>query len=81
MKVDTKKGLMPVILSENMESLLSKIPIKMPISSLLDTDNSSGGSIYISLNAGFTNTLNKCVNFPSEKYVFVSSKSEFYKIN
>lgn len=75
-----QRGWIPVVVPAKVEKIIAKMPIGNPISYLIDVYNSSENSVILSVNSSLTEWLNGNTDFIPTKFIFVSSKSEFYRI-
>ncbi|MBR4026009.1 MAG: hypothetical protein IKJ01_00440 [Lachnospiraceae bacterium] len=72
-------GWIPVVLNIEYENLLSNIPVKEAVSSLIDLYNSDNDMLMFSMNAEITQTLSKLTNFETI-YCVQFGKSQIYRI-
>lgn len=73
------RGWIPMILPAKMADVAKKMPIRNPISSIVDSYKSSNGTIMFTINGEMTDFFNSIGSFKT-KYAFFISKSEFHKI-
>lgn len=74
------RGWMPVLLTPEMEQIMSCIPLRQSVSSLTETYTSYEKSVQFSLGAEFDEILNKITDgFPTQ-FAFSTSRSEIYRI-
>ena len=72
-------GWIPVVLNIEYENLLSNIPVKEAVSSLIDLYNSDNDMLMFSMNAEINQTLSKLTNFETI-YCVQFGKSQIYRI-
>lgn len=73
-------GWMPVIMQGELSDAASKMPLRLPISTISDVYNESDGSITLTVPGAIADFFNKNTDgFPTE-YGFHSSKAEMHKI-
>lgn len=73
-------GWMPVVMQGSLLDIASKMPIRLPISTISDAYNESDGSIALTVPGSISDFFNKNTDgFPTE-YRFYSSKAEMHKI-
>lgn len=73
-------GWIPIVLNAELAKYISKFPLGMSISAIVDCYNSSDGTVMLSVNGEFTEALNSVLDFMPTKYGFFVSKSELYRI-
>lgn len=70
----------PMIMPADIANMVNKIPLGMSISAIVDSYESSEGSVVLSINGEMTEALNKMTDSFPTKYGFIVSKSELYRI-
>lgn len=69
-----------MIVSADIADEVSCIPLRLSISTISGSYNSSGGSVCLTVNVALTEFFNNSIDFMPTKYVFFVSKSEIYRI-
>lgn len=73
-------GWMPVIMQGDLSDATSKMPLKLPISTISNVYNESDGSVILTVPGAIADFFNKNTDGFPTKYCFQSSKAEMHKI-
>jgi hypothetical protein len=73
-------GWIPIVMDAELSGIVSKMPLGLSISAIVDSYASSSGSVVLSVNGEITDVLNKVTDSIPTKYGFIVSKSELYRI-
>jgi len=77
---NTYYGWTPVIMQGDLSDVVSKMPLRLPISTISDVYNESDGSVTLTVSGAIADFFNKNTDGFPTVYCFRSSKAEMHKI-